>query len=268
MEEQQAMNRTETEAAVSAGLQLATIRSVDNTPFVVIPENAKLERLDELLLVPTRKRGVHLMYELDGFIAIVGQEKTTHTRIYFESSRNQFTCVFNDHGENPGWQDHRAVYACPTSVEWKAWTGKDGRQMGQVDFAQFIEANLPDLANPPAADMLEISRSLEAKKKVNFASGIRLSNGQNELTYEEEISGTAAKGKLQVPEVFTIGIPVLEGGQRYAVEARLRYRIADGGRLTIWYELVRPHKVLEDAMLGVRTAIGEKTGITVLAGAV
>lgn len=114
--------------------------------------------------------------------------------------------------------------------------------------------------------MLEISRSLEAKKKVNFASGLRLSNGQNELTYDEQISGTAAKGKLNVPELFTIGIPVLEGGIKYAVEARLRYRIADGGRLTMWFELVRPHKIVEDAVLAVWKEIEDKTGLMIFNG--
>ena len=262
------MKQNEIETALGAGMQLGSVRLVHDSPFVVLPESTRVEELEHMLPEPTRKRGMFVLHELESFVALIDEEKTAETRIYFDSSVNTFCAVFNDHGELPGWRDYRALYACPTSAEWKAWTGKDGRQMGQVDFAQFIESNLPDLANPPAADMLEISRSLEAKKKVNFASGIRLSNGQNELTYEEEISGTAAKGKLQVPEIFTVGIPVLEGGERYAVEARLRYRIAEGGRLTIWYELVRPHKVLEDAMLGVRTAIGEKTGIKVLAGAV
>lgn len=87
--------------------------------------------------------------------------------------------------------------------------------MNQADFARFIEDNAPDIASPPAADMIEISRSLEAKKKVNFASAIRLDNGKTEFTYEEDIEGTAAKGRLQVPQVFTIGIPVPEGGPKW-----------------------------------------------------
>lgn len=84
--------------------------------------------------------------------------------------------------------------------------------MQQAEFAEFIERNLPDIVEPVGADMLEISRSLQAKKKVSFASGIRLANGQTELTYEEDIQGTAAKGKLQIPEIFKIGIKVIEGG--------------------------------------------------------
>ena len=259
----------DTQAAIRAGLVMSEHRVIDGHRFAIIPEGAHVQDLEHLQLVPTRKRGVVNLRDTDSFIAVVNADKTASTRLYGNYTNPQFMAVFNDHADAPaGWQDHRAVYACPTSVEWKTWTAQNGKQMSQVDFAQFIENNLPDVADPPAADMLEISRSLEAKKKVNFASGIRLANGQNELTYEEQISGTAAKGKLQVPELFTIGIPVLEGGARYAVQARLRYRIQDGGNLTIWYELVRSHKIIEDAVHAVWTEIQDKTGVQVFNGSV
>ncbi len=261
----QEMNNTQ--AAINAGIGMTEHRSIEGHRFAIVPDGAQVQDLEHLQLAPTRKRGIVSLRDTGSFITVVNADKTPSTRLYGSYTNPQFMAVFNDHADTPaGWQDHRAVYACPTSVEWKTWTAQNGKQMSQVDFAQFIENNLPDVADPPAADMLEISRSLEAKKKVNFASGIRLANGQNELTYEEEVSGTAAKGKLQVPELFTIGIPVLEGGHRYAVQARLRYRIQDGGRLTIWFELVRPHKILEDAVHAVWIEIQDKTGLTVLNG--
>lgn len=259
---------TDAAETISAGMALGDPKHIEGRPFAVVPEGATVHDLEHLCHNPQRKRGTVALRDTDSFIAVVNADKGTSTRLYGNYVKPGFIAVFNDHGSLPGWQDHRAVYECPKSIEWATWTSSNGKQMSQVDFAQFIENNLPDVADPPAADMLEISRSLEAKKKVNFASGIRLANGQNELTYEEEISGTAAKGKLQVPEIFTLGIPVLEGGHRYAVQARLRYRIQDGGRLTIWYELVRPHKILEDAVHAVWTEIQDKTGMQVLNGSV
>lgn len=260
------VKKSDTADAISAGLMLSEIRAIDGTPIAVLPEGAQVHELERMLVNPTRKRGATHLTDAASFIAFVKAEKTAETRVYLNTAQQTFVAIFNDHGASAGWRDHRAVYACPLSIEWKIWINQNGKQVDQVAFAQFIESNLPDIADPPAADMLEISRSLEAKKKVNFSSGIRLSNGQNELTYEEEISGTAAKGKLQVPEIFTIGIPVLEGGQRYAVQARLRYRIRDGGQLTIWYELIRPHKVIEDAMNELRASVGKELELTVLAG--
>ncbi len=222
------------------------------------------------LQMPVRKRGSVTLHDVGSFIQLVLAEKTKATRLYGNVNPPSFVAVFNDNADShiAGWQDHRAKYSCPLSPEWKTWTASSGKQMSQADFAAFIENNLPDIAHPPAADMLEISRSLEAKKKVNFASGIRLANGQNELTYEEEITGTAQKGQLNVPEEFTIGIAVLEGGVSYAVQARLRYRIADSGKLTMWFELIRPHKVVEDAAREVWSQIEAGTELCVLNGSI
>lgn len=254
------------QAAIDAGTNLGTSKEVEGHPYIVIPAGATVQDGEPYLSAPLRKKGSVTLNDVGSFVAYVNAEKTAATRIYGQQTPPSFVAVLNDHGPEPAWKDYRASYACPLSIEWKTWSGTSGRQMNQADFAAFIENNLPDIAVPPAADMLEISRSLEAKKKVNFASGIRLSNGQNELTYEEQVSGTANKGKLQVPEEFTIGIPVLEGGIKYAVSARLRYRIADGGTLSMWYELIRPHKVLEDAVNEVWAIVADKTGLTIFNG--
>jgi uncharacterized protein YfdQ (DUF2303 family) len=261
------METNNTQSALDAGMNLAAAKEVQGHPFVVTPAGAVLQDVESYLPAPLRKRGTVVLNDVKSFTEYVTAERTADTRLYGLFKEPGFTAVFNDHSTTgAAWKDYRATYACPLSTEWKTWVAQSGKPMNQADFAAFIENNLPDIAVPPAADMLEISRSLEAKKKVNFASGIRLSNGQNELTYEEQISGTAAKGKLTVPEEFTIGVPVLEGGTKYAVTARLRYRIGDGGALAIWYELVRPHKILEDAVLAVWGDIEQKTGFTVFNG--
>lgn len=258
----------DTASAIEAGQILSAIRMLGDRPLLAMPENSKLIDLEKYLPAPMRKRGTTVLRDMASFVLFVNAEKTLATRLYGNLIDPSFQAVFDDNadGVKPGWRDYSATYKCPLSAEWKTWLGMSGKQITQEQFAQFMETNLPDIVNPPAAEMLEISRSLEAKKKVNFASGIRLSNGQNELTYSEEVTGTAQKGKLNVPEIFTIGIPVLEGGTAYSVEARLRYRIADQGKLTMWFEVVRPHKIVEDAMKHVRDAIASETGLKVLNG--
>ena len=271
--------KTDVHAGIEAGMLLGDVRrpSPEARPFVLVPGHAKIEDLERLLPQPTRKSGTVTLNDHRSFVRYVLEENVPGTRIYGSvTPKPVFTAVFNDHAGNteasagrplsPGWRDHRAVYACPLSREWTIWNGASGKQMDQAAFAAFLEDNLPDIAEPAAADMLEIARSLEAKKRVNFASGLRLSNGQTQLTYEETIEGTAAKGRIHVPETFALGIAVLEGGDRYRVEARLRYRIADGGKLTMWFDLLRPHKVLEDAANFVWQAIEAETGLKVFNG--
>lgn len=260
------MDENNVTAAADLGAALSTPRIVGDTSYVVVPSGFHVHDLESMLGAPTRKRGSIAYRDADSFCRAVADQVTGSTRLYGNQQAPSFTAVFNDHAAEPGWRDHTATYACPLSVEWKTWTAANKRQMNQEQFAQFIEDNAPDCVSPDSATMIEISRTLEAKKKVNFASGIRLSNGQNELTYEEEISGTAGKGKISVPETFSIGIAVLEGGPRYAVHARLRYRIADKGVLTMWFDLDRPHKVLEDAVKEVWQHITDTTGLPIFNG--
>ncbi len=263
----------DTEAALIAGQNLGDAKIINGHPYAIVPEGSKLEDLEEMLDAPLRRKGNTSLRDVESFCRFVTQETTSTTRIYGNLKEGRFRAVFNDNRGGyeeglpiAGWRDYTATYACPQSIEWATWKAKSGQQMTQVAFAQFIEDNLPDIAQPPAAEMLEVSRTLEAKKKVNFAQGIRLSNGQNELTYEEQIEGTAGKGKFKIPEEFTIGIPVLEGGLRYAVQCRLRYRIGDGGNLTMWYEIIRAHKIMEDAITAVWKDIEDGTGKKIFNG--
>lgn len=131
--------------------------------------------------------------------------------------------------------------------------------MSQTQFAHFIEQNLVDIVEPNHTDMVEISRTLTAKKSATFSSSTQLSNGSNQFIYDEEIRGTTASGKIEIPEKFKIGIPVFLNGTAYQIEAHLRYRIKEG-HLEMWYELVRSHDVYEDAFNSIFESIKEKTG--------
>lgn len=258
-------NKTDARAIIDFALANAVSYSAPaaqgdmSTPYSILPAGYQVHDLEKLFPQPRRARGTVRLNDPESFIRFIllmgaNQDRT---QLYcWQNPKPGFLAVFNPTDEQgPGWGDHRASYECPHSPEWLAWKGADGKQFKQDEFAKFIEDNALDCVTPAAADMIEIARSLEAKKKVNFASAIRLANGQQEFTYEETVQGTAAKGRLQVPETFEVGIPVFDGGPRYAVTARLRYRISDQGALTLWYDLLRPHKIVEDALKEVRLAI-------------
>ncbi|MGE4078916.1 MAG: DUF2303 family protein [Reyranella sp.] len=157
-------------------------------------------------------------------------------------------------GVDRGTCDHRAVYDCPASEEWKIWTAFNGKARAQPEFARFLEDNLPDVIAPPSADMLRIAMTLQVKKDVNFESDLRLDNGQAQLRYEETIRGTTRNGDLVIPDQFTISIPVFEGTPRVPIQARLRYRLADQ-KLSMWYDLVRPEVVKREAVQAVTREI-------------
>lgn len=247
-----------------------------------------------MLESPTRKRGNTVLNDAESFIAVVNDQKSENTRLFSTINPPSFTAVFNHHASGAGWGDHKAEYHAPLSPEWLAWTKANKRQLNQLEMAMFLESNMVDVAHiakadatpgkpaegdkpavaakpadpgsPDGATLLEICRTLEAKKKVNFKSTLRLSDGSTEFTYDEDVQGSAVKGKLAIPDQFSIGIPVFENGEKYRVDVRFRYRINDGGALSMWLELVREHKVIEDAVKQLRAQIGAETGLLVLNG--
>lgn len=250
----------------NAGTALSILRDVDGNPYVVVPDGFQVHDLLHMRSEPVRNKGNALLNDADSFVAFVLRHKLDNSDLYYSVEPPVFTAVFNGaRPDAPAWQDHRAVYRCPLSHQWSAWTKNSGQRMTQEEFALFVESNLPDIVAPDSADMLEIVLTLQAKKKVNFASGLRLSNGSNELTYEEQVEGSAAKGKLQIPEEITLGIPVFENGDSYAVTAKFRYRITEG-RLSMWYELVRPHLIIQDAVRETRERIERDTGLIAING--
>ena len=269
------MENLNLETAMAAGAAAVEIKEVLGVPVAVVPEGYELKTLEALLSreKPTRMRGVHKILDADSFIRFVtpyvAQEGAAVDLYYHIEPSPVFTAVLN--AARPGTtshEDHQAIYNAPMSKEWQAWSEADGTRMDQVKFAQFIERNLMDIHVPTGAEMLEVATSFQAKKGVNFASGTKLANGQTQLVYEETIQAKAGeKGTLNVPDEITIVIPVFEGstvGDK--LTAKFRYHI-DGGRLFMWFELVRPHKVLELATNDLLAKIEEGTKLVGYKGA-
>lgn len=267
------------ETAAIANLAVAGLpnREIGKTPYIVVPEGYSIESLENFMPQPTRKKGAVTMQDPASFIDFINTHKTEATRIYGTVEPSVFIAILDDHGsdkDGAGWKDHRATYTCPKSKEWNIWNGSDKKGMSQVAFAEFIENNLVDIVVPadepkaPAGtDMLQIATTFRAQKKVAFQSGQLLSNGQVQFQYVEDINGQAGpKGQINVPEKFFIGIPVFENGDPYKIEAKLRWRLQDGGALSMWYELVRVHKVQEAAFMDVWNAIATGTEIKLWRG--
>lgn len=238
-------------------------------PISLVPDNLTIKGLEEHLPAPTRIRERLHLLDADTFIAYVNRFASSASVVFCNGPEGRtFTAVLDYHQpDQPSWGNHRASYQCPTTVEWGRWRQADRKKLTQAEFAEFIEDNVKDivqpdgnLAAPTAADMLEISRTLEAKKNISFRQGTRLDNGQVQLTYNEQIDGRAGEaGQLSIPEQFFVAVKPFLGGDAFCVPARFRYRIAEG-RLIMWYELVRPDKVLEEAYSAVRTKIAESIG--------
>lgn len=284
-------NIPDIQAALSAGVAMAepTTLVEGHALAFVLPEGAKLQEVDieKYLPRPTRKRGAFTFGDAKSFVAFVNREKTPETIILANRENPGFTAIFNgnepeisDIGTEgqPGWGDYKASYACPHSPEWRVWSAANGKKMSQAEFALFMEDNFTDIVQPSATfdptffnwpdgnTMLAVSRGLEAKQDVKFASALRLDNGQVQFRYDEEISGNVQGGIFEVPQKFAVGIPVFAGTAPWQIVARLRYRIERGG-LVMWFDFERLFKITERAFDEARAEIATGTDVPVFLGA-
>ncbi len=98
---------------------------------------------------------------------------------------------------------------------------------------------------------------------------MNLKDGNTEFVYTDVVDSASkiAGKKVSIPDEFTIKIPVFGGIDQplYEFQARFRHRLV-GGQLSIWYELIRPRKVLEQAYKDLLAKISKATGKPVLFG--
>lgn len=249
--------------------------SHNGIPYVTLPERYKVQDLEKLLPSPARKRGAVLVTDADSFIFYTKKHgRLDDCSIYadIDSEKSLFIliAVINDHGEDlPQWRDHRCIFEPKQSVEWKRWLGKNKQTFSQAEFATWLEDNLPDIASvagmPSGTDILQMALGFEANADKRLRSKINLQNGGVQFEFVED-EDKDTRTKMQVFERFTLGLPVFDGsGNAYPLEARLKYREKDG-KVTFWYELIRPDRVFKTAVSDELKRIKDGTGFPVIAG--
>lgn len=196
---------------------------------------------EKTLPFPVRKRGAVAVYDVSSFNQLLSDNKDGgNITIYADhTALSPIVAVMNGHGSGgPGWGDFRISLEFRLTNEWQRWESINGKMMAQVDFAEFIEENIADIATPPGAEMLEIVQYLTMTKSVNFKSAIRLSDGQTQFRNEESVETKVRASEAVIPPMLTLGLVPMVGLPAYAVQARFRYRLSDG-RLTLGVRMER-----------------------------
>lgn len=269
------MENNSIEAALAAGRASGEVKFLTGgTPFVVLPQDYKVEGLERLLPAPTRIRQSAQLKSLASFLAYVNKFKGADTIITAEITPTTFAvCALLDyHGAGKAeFVTHFAHFAPGLSVEWTTWLANSKKPLPQADFANFIEEQLPTIASPDAAELLELVQNLEGSVNAKFTAVNRLKDGARGLQYTEtiELNGgqTSKPGLVELPAELLLKIAVFEHGPKWEVPVRLRYRLAEG-RITFTLIVVDPHRVIATAADDAIKEITEKTGLTPFYGSV
>jgi uncharacterized protein YfdQ (DUF2303 family) len=237
--------------------------------FVTLPKGTTFHSLKDLMPPPDRVKQKVTLLTVLSFVEYVNRFKATDSTIFANEVTGQYEATLDYHSANDkrGTSDHVAAYLCPKSEQWKAWTEKDKVWFGQQEFAEFLESNLKEIHSPPGAQFLEVALQLQVHKAAEFASDVRLDNGQVKFRYDETVRGTARNGDIEIPASFVLKMPVVVDGAVFQIEARFRYRMTEG-KLTLGYELIRPKEVWQAAIKQVTDEVRKgATSVHLYAGA-
>ncbi len=244
--------QTNAAAAIAAGAAMAepSFHTVGDVPVVVLPEDRALSSLEAYLPAPARlKQGVSLStpHDLAAYVNLFGHKG--RTLIFADRAVSRVTAILDYHtsAAEPSWNEHRAECSLRPTPAFKDWAAQNGKASTQAEFAQFLEDHIPDIVTPDGATLLEVCRNFEARKSVTFQSSQRVADGSVQFTFNEDVQGAARAGALKVPTEFVVLLAPYEGLLPRPVTARLRYRIGAGGKLAIWFDLVRLQDVMVSA---------------------
>lgn len=246
----------------------------ENGPEVKLATDIMTE-LDKRMAGPRRREGRVNLQDVDSFCGYLSRyADPAQSVVYANLQAMTFEAVIDEHPivkevssneVGTAWRGFRAAYACPRSPEWVVWTKNDGVEMRQEQFADFIEARLEDLTVsdgfPKPNELLMLARSLHIRTKGEFKRELNPTNGNYHLINKTETD----TGSTEIPRAFIVAIPVFEGGERYQVEARVRFALGEAGP-RFSYTMHRRTEIERDAFGGVRSTIGERTKLPILSG--
>lgn len=260
-------NLRDLEALITAQFDM----DIDGVKLAVIPAGYQIvvPEIEKRLAAPKRKKGRAELDDLDSFIGYVDSQKGPGTAIWANASTVSLTARLNGHGESAGWGDHIAEWAIKFSRQWQAWQLTDRQQFSQAEFADFLEARVGEIADPPGANLHEVIRAFRVHVNATWENRIsNVHNGVN-LQWKEDVD----TGTIVFPEKLQIVLTPFEGaasvlpasniglapGQVF-FSARLSFTKPDSnGRVKFAYDLDETVlQIVEEAFNAVRGIIAAK----------
>lgn len=253
-------------AATTAQVERLTREAVTREPvaidddkrrIVIVPDGYRADivqvtRPQQLDPHPDRRRGT-TQHESAASLAryVTEHHDQTATTVWVhvpDGTRGEIVAVLDDHeGGGAGWGEHRAVLPLTTSTEWRYWLGSNNRLLGHVEFAEHLEGGIGEIAEPPAAELLDLIRTIQFTRDVDFVSSAQEGGLINVSFRENEDAKTTNRGDLPIPKAFVLRLPIFPGSAAIEVKVRVRYRMP-GGTLQVGYAIDRPESIIEFAV--------------------
>lgn len=224
---------------------------------------------DEYRDHPKRKTGTTVVRDVESFGLYWDKHADTDfAEVYADDREGLISAVLDANGSTvPGWYEHKLVYGLRRTTAWQTWIKHNRDLMGQTEFAELLEDNLPSIVEPDGAELLELAQTFTANTEVAFKSGALLADGSRELLYSENIEASGGRGgkKIVIPKRIVLALAPYEDNDLMPVSARFRYRISDGN-LRLGYVLDGVDEILSQAFTHVVAQVEDRIGRDVMRG--
>ncbi len=201
---------------------------------------------------PDRVVGTRVVSSIESFFHELERKPlTAESTLWANAQSNAVEVVYDDHtgtedGGRANYRADRLQLSLKVDEEWKQWHAISGQYMSQEEFGDAIEELIHTVVEPDQADLMEVIESIRVTTGSVFESGIRRSDGQQNLSFKEESTATAGRqGQLEIPQTIAFAVRRYEGfPQRYEIRAWFRTRIVNGSlKLAVKLKPTRPTEI-------------------------
>lgn len=242
--------------------------------------------LEEWRTLPERRKGVAKVTTLRALIDLASRHKDEHSALFARTlwPEPSLTAIINYHQTDKVARhgDHRVHYAFPLTPEFQRWIAKNGKEMDQVTFAEFIEDNIMDLSVAMdgevetyeklfrakfavPTDLIELARGLEINVDSRVKTIVKLQTGEAQIAFDTEHKNASGEA-LHVPGLFMLSLPVFIDGSQVRLPARLRYRAREG-KIGWTYLLYKWEDALRDRVVADAAIAATQSGLPIFEGA-
>lgn len=253
-------------------------------PMVVIPNDRKVIGVSEIIQAhektqaqPYRRRGIYVAASVESLVQWMAANTEEAAPVFgagiecpgdWRAPKLSLIGIGNYSAkDNAAWHDFRVKYDFPVTDAWKVWAAQHEKPLNQLDFAEFIENRIYDLASlgrdeepsdavtrflenangavqATPAQIYELSRGLKITANCKLESKIDTGSGETTLRYTEEHTGAGGR-PIKVPDLFYIRIPVFFGAAPSLIGVRLRYR-ASNSNVSWSFSLFAPDMIVTE----------------------
>lgn len=259
-----------------AALEALANRAADfkTIPLTKESRNAVAQVPNDAQLVDLRKYNFnpqHVRFEdVQSLVKYIERHKVENQTIMLVNSDSSTLTVEFDHTPKGVVSEdrlvmHMASLKLKTTDDWDLITKHCNKSLTQEDLMLLLEDAAELFSKPTSGHILGLVSDFKVAGKTEIKSAKNLANGSISFEYVDE---TEVKGSATLPEDITLVMEPYHGVGAYNVQLKLRWRKSRDHGVVFVLKMMRPDKILRDAIKRTVEIVDQQCAIPTMYGQV